>query len=157
MATGPIDYRGLLQEAILGVVRRVMEGIATSGLPGGHHIYLTFSTAYPGVSLPEWVRQQHPSEMTVVLQHQFWDLEVAEDRFCVTLRFGGQPARLSVPFAALTAFVDPFAELGLKLGPQERAGEGSTPGDLEPAAEGAATAPPDGPAVVLPFRRCPER
>jgi uncharacterized protein len=150
-----IDYRALLEEAILGVVRSVLERAATEGLPGEHHFYLTFATRHPGVLIPERVRREHPDEMTVVLQHQFWDLEVGQESFSVTLRFGGQPTRLTVPFAALRGFVDPAAELGLKLGPPEpatREAKGSLPAAGEDGGRGD-----DDTATVLPFGRRPDR
>lgn len=88
---------------------------AREGLHGEHHFYLSFQTGHPGVSISPALRARHPEEMTVVLQHQYWDLAVGEDAFSVTLRFGGAPERLHVPFSALTAFADPGSEFGLRF------------------------------------------
>ncbi|MCL4837196.1 MAG: stringent starvation protein B [Thermoanaerobaculia bacterium] len=111
---GSIDYGGMLRRALRGMVREALELVAREGLPGEHHFLLSFATAAPGVELPAGLRALHPERMTVVLQHQFWDLEVEADRFAVTLRFGGQQQRIGVPFAALLAFSDP--SVGLELG-----------------------------------------
>ncbi|HSM52160.1 MAG TPA: ClpXP protease specificity-enhancing factor SspB [Thermoanaerobaculia bacterium] len=110
---GSIDYGGMLRRALRGMVREALEMVARDGLPGEHHFLLSFSTAAPGVELPAGLRAVHPERMTVVLQHQFWDLEVDADRFSVTLRFGGQQQRIGVPFDALLAFADP--SVGLEL------------------------------------------
>lgn len=150
MAEEGIDYRRRIQSALLGVVRDVLELAAGEGLPGDHYFYLTFDTRHPGVSMPEPVRQQHPEEMTVVLQHQFWDLEVSPESFSVTLRFGGEPARMVVPFAALTGFVDPTAELGLKFGDPEP-GDGATSED--DASETATLQGEGSEGTLLPFQR----
>jgi hypothetical protein len=115
MADEPLDYARWYREALLEVARRALRRAAREGLPGEHHFYLSFRTGHPGVSVPPSVRARHPEEMTVVLQHQYWDLAVGDDAFSVTLRFGGAPERLHVPFAALTAFVDPAAEFGLRF------------------------------------------
>ena len=112
---GQIDYQQIAREALRDVVRRVLARTAAEGLPGEHHFYLTFDTHHPGVELSESIRNVYPNEMTIVLQHQFWDLEVDEESFAVTLRFGGAKQRVSVPFAALKTFVDPAAEFGLNL------------------------------------------
>ncbi len=121
-----IGYGRLVQEALRGVARGALRHAAREGLPGEHHFYLTFRTRAEGVVLPPRVAAQFPDEMTVVLQHQFWNLEVDEPSFSVTLRFGGQPERLTVPFAALTSFVDPSVEFGLSF-PSERDGGGRRP------------------------------
>ena len=115
MASEGIDYDRLVREALLGVIRRVLEQIAKDGLPGEQHLYLTFRTAHPEVEIPETLRRSHPEEMTIVLQHQFWDLVVEGDRFVVTLRFDGMPRRLTVPLAALVAVVDPSVPFGLRF------------------------------------------
>ena len=120
MSDDPFDYPRLVREALLEVPRRALRLVAREGLPGEHHFYLSFRTGHPGVSVSPLVRARHPEEMTVVLQHQYWDLAVGDDAFSVTLRFGGAPERLHVPFAALTAFADPAAEFGLRF---DRPGE----------------------------------
>jgi len=110
---GTIDYGGMLRRALRGMVREALEMVARDGLPGEHHFLLSFATREAGVELPAGLRALHPERMTIVLQHQFWDLEVDADRFAVTLRFGGQQQRIGVPFAALLAFADP--SVGLEL------------------------------------------
>jgi len=115
-----IDYPRMMWEALLEVPRRALLRAAREGLPGDHHFYVSFRTDHPGVSLAPGLKARHPREMTIVLQHQYWDLAVGDEAFSVTLRFGGAAERLHVPFAALTAFVDPAAEFGLRFdGPGE--------------------------------------
>ena len=121
MADDPLDYARLVREALLEVPRQALLLAAREGLPDDHHFYLSFQTTHPGVSISPSLRARHPEEMTVVLQHQYWDLAVGEDAFSVTLRFGGAPERLHVPFAALTAFADPPAEFGLRFDRPEEA------------------------------------
>jgi hypothetical protein len=120
MSDDPFDYARLVREALLEVPRRALRVAAREGLPGEHHFYVSFRTGHPGVSVSPSLRARHPEEMTVVLQRQYWDLAVGDDAFSVTLRFGGAPERLHVPFAALTAFADPAAEFGLRF---DRPGE----------------------------------
>jgi hypothetical protein len=133
MSDDPLDYPDLVREALLEVPRRALLLAAREGLPDEHHFYLSFQTTHPGVSISPSLRARHPEEMTVVLQHQYWDLAVGEDGFSVTLRFGGAPERLHVPFAALTAFADPAAEFGLRF---DRPGEAKVV--REPQAKGTA-------------------
>ena len=111
------DYPELLHTALLGVVRDVMGRAAATGLPGDHHFYLTFGTKEPGVGVPARLLKQHPEEMTIVIQHQYWNLGVDEGGFSVTLRFDGKPEPLVVPWEALRAFVDPSVGFGLRLSP----------------------------------------
>lgn len=110
-----IDYEGLAQEAMRGVVRKVLARAAKSGLPGDHHFYISFDTEAPGVSLSRRLKEKYPHEMTIVLQHRFWDLIVNEDRFEVKLTFDGIPERLIVPFDALKVFFDPSVRFGLQF------------------------------------------
>ena len=116
-----IRYDVLVQEALRGVVRKVMGEVARTGLPGEHHFYVSFDTRHPGVRLSGRLRQRYPTEMTVVLQHQYWDLEVNDQFFEVNLSFSGIPERLHVPFNAVKGFVDPSVEFGLQF---EVIGEG---------------------------------
>ena len=111
------DYPALMRAALVGVVRTVLARAAEEGLPGEHHFYLTFGTGDAGVEVPPSLRRQFPSEMTIVLQHQFWNLAVDDAGFSVTLRFSGRPERLVVPWPALRAFVDPSVEFGFRLQP----------------------------------------
>jgi len=110
-----LRYDQWIAEALLGVVTRALNIAATEGLPGDHHYYLTFRTDMDGVEIPDFLRAQYPEEMTIVLQHQFWDLLIGEDSFEVTLKFQGRKTRLVVPFRALTAFADPSVNFGLQL------------------------------------------
>jgi hypothetical protein len=110
-----IDYPAILQDALRDAVRRVLEQVAEHGLPGEHHLYIGFRTSFPGVEAPRFLRDQFPEEATVILQHQFWGLDVTPDAFSVILAFGGSKQRILVPFAALTAFADPSANFGLRF------------------------------------------
>lgn len=110
-----IRYDLLAQEALRGVVRRVLVDAARDGLPGDHHFYISFDTRAPGVRLSTRMREKYPEEMTIVLQHQFWDLNVTEHAFEVGLSFGGVPERLLVPFTALKGFFDPSVKFGLQF------------------------------------------
>jgi uncharacterized protein len=110
-----IRYDLLAQAALRGVVRTVLADAAKNGLPGEHHFKISFATGAPGVRLSERVRAQYPQTMTIILQHQFWDLAVREEAFDVGLSFGGVPEKLTVPFAAITAFIDPAAQFGFQF------------------------------------------
>jgi hypothetical protein len=131
MPVDHIRYDLLAQEALRGVLRTVLSDAAKNGLPGDHHFFVTFDTCAEGVRLSQRMRAQYPKEMTIVLQHQFWDLAVSEDAFEVGLSFGGVPERLSIPFAAVKQFFDPSVEFGLQF-------EQIVEGDAKP---GAAPAP----------------
>jgi len=96
-------------------VRDALRRVEKSGLIGSHHFYLTFKTQFPGVAIPDFLREQYPEEMTIILQHQFWGLRVKDESFEVTLTFKKLPATLQVPFAALTAFFDPGVQFGLQF------------------------------------------
>lgn len=111
----PIRYEIWLEEALRGVVRRALDHTREHGLDGEHHYYITFETPHEGVLMPDHLRALHPNDMTIVLQHQFDDLEVDDDTVSVTLRFSGRPARIVIPFAAITAFADPSVNFGLQL------------------------------------------
>lgn len=121
-----IDYEGLAQEAMRGVVRKVIASTAKSGLVGDHHFYISFDTEAPGVSLSKRLKEKYPREMTIVLQHRFWDLLVSEDRFEVKLTFDGIPERLVVPFAAIKVFFDPSVRFGLQFEDPNAAPDGRT-------------------------------
>jgi hypothetical protein len=133
------DYAELLRSALLGVVRAVLERTANEGLPGDHHLYLTFGTTEAGVELPARLRERFPDEMTVVLQHQFWNLAVDADGFSVTLRFGGAPERLRVPWAALRVFADPPVGFGLRLQPESAEPSAPPPAARVPGTETSPT------------------
>ena len=111
-----IPYDEIVQEALRDVVGRVLHEVEEQGgLPGGHHFYITFQTRFPGVSIPKHLAERFPDEMTIVIQHRFWDLKVEAAEFSVGLSFGGVPTTLVVPFAAVTEFVDPAVDFSLKF------------------------------------------
>jgi hypothetical protein len=118
-----MHYDRMMEDALRGVVRQSIASAARQGLLGEHHFYITFRTDTPGVVMPDHLRQKHPEEMTIVLQHQFWGLEVDERAFSVSLSFNQQQERLTVPLSAITAFVDPAVQFGLQF-PGGLAGEG---------------------------------
>ena len=108
-------YDQLAQNALKGVVREALRKVEKSGLPGDHHFYIAFNTRYPGVNIGERMLERYPREMTVVLQHQFYNLVVTEDRFQVELTFDNIPEKLVVPFAAVKGFLDPAVQFGLQF------------------------------------------
>ena len=110
-----LDYPTFVQDALRDVVRRVLAQVAEHGVPGDHHFFIAFKTGHPGVGLPRFLRDLYPEETKIVLQNQFWDLAVDAEMFSVTLTFNGQRQRLTVPFSALTVFVDPAAEFMLRF------------------------------------------
>jgi hypothetical protein len=112
-----IDYEQLVQDSLRSVVRDVLAQTATKGLPGQHHFYISFKTDFSGVDLPDYLKQQYPEEITIVLQYEYWDLEVENDRFFVTLCFNDIHERLTVPFDAIVSFVDPSVKFGLQFVP----------------------------------------
>jgi uncharacterized protein len=144
-----IPYDEIVQEALRAVVGRVLGEVERSGgLPGDHHFYITFNTRVPGVAIPKHLAEKFPEEMTIVIQHRFWDLKVEEDAFSVGLSFGGAPATLRVPFAAVTQFHDPAVEFALTF--QANAAE-APPGEHEVAENDVPSAEPpadDGSNVV---------
>ncbi|HEY8015007.1 MAG TPA: ClpXP protease specificity-enhancing factor SspB, partial [Dongiaceae bacterium] len=115
MAETWLRYDRMVEDALRSVVRKALIEAAQRGLPGEHHFYITFHTERPGVGIADWLRQQYPQEMTIILQHQFWDLTVEEERFAVTLSFGGRHERLTVPLEAVTRFADPSVKFGLQF------------------------------------------
>jgi uncharacterized protein len=123
MATDHIRYDVLARDALRGVLRRVLTDAAEHGLPGEHHFFITFMSTAEGVKLSPRLLAQYPEEMTVILQHQFWDLTVTEDRFEVGLSFGGIAERLVVPFNSIKSFFDPSVQFGLQFEPSDAAAE----------------------------------
>ena len=135
-AQDQMRYEAMAQDALRGVVKAALKrAAAPEGLPGAHHFYITFKTDAAGVSAPPDLIGKYPDEMTIVLQHQYWDLAPGETFFSVTLKFGGQPKRLSVPYAAVTRFYDPSVQFALQFDPSESSAEA-------PAANLPATAAP---------------
>jgi hypothetical protein len=114
-------YDALVDDALRSVVRRVLTQVADKGLPGSHHFYISFRSTDPGVMLPDYLRAKYPEEMTIVLQHQYWDLIIGPDSFEVTVSFNKQQERVKVPFAALSAFVDPSVRFGLQFDRKDKA------------------------------------
>jgi hypothetical protein len=152
MATDHIRYDVLARDALRGVLRRVLTDAAEHGLPGEHHFFITFLSTAEGVKLSPRLLAQYPEEMTVILQHQFWDLTVTEDRFEVGLSFGGIPERLVVPFNSIKSFFDPSVQFGLQFEAQDSESEMPASANLPavppaaalPAAEPVAEEPPGG-------------
>lgn len=142
MATDLIRYDVLTRDALRGVLRRVLTDAAESGLPGDHHFYITFLSTAEGVKLSPRLLSQYPEEMTIILQHQFWDLVVTPDRFEVGLSFGGVPERLVVPFSAIKSFLDPSVQFGLQFETADGAAAASADGDRPEAPAPAAIAAP---------------
>jgi hypothetical protein len=132
MAVDHIRYDLLTQDALRGVVRAVILDVAQNGLPGEHHFYISFDTRAEGVQISPRMLEQYPKEMTVVLQHQFWDLLVTDTGFQVGLSFGGVAERLAVPFTAIKGFFDPSVQFGLQF---EEIGEPESQDDQEPKME----------------------
>ena len=141
-----IPYDEIVQEALRDVVGRVLGEVERSGgLPGGHHFYITFQTKMPGVAIPRHLAERFPEEMTIVIQHRFWDLKVEPDAFSVGLSFGGVPATLHVPFAAVTQFHDPLVEFALTFqanaaeepAEEHEEAENDAPGDEEQREDGS--------------------
>jgi hypothetical protein len=110
-----VEYGRMVEAALRTVVRDVLKRVADEGMPPPHHFYITFRTSHPGVELPEHLRERYPGDMTIVLQHQYWDLEVDEAGFGITLSFNDQLQRLQVPFEAIRVFADPGVEFGLQF------------------------------------------
>ncbi len=118
-----IPYDDIVQEALRAVVGRVLGEVeANGGLPGEHHFYITFKTQAPGVDIPTHLVQRFPDEMTIVIQNRFWDLKVRSDKFEVGLSFNQLPAKLVIPFAAITGFVDPAVNFALQFQAQGEEG-----------------------------------
>lgn len=153
-----LPYAMWTEEALRAVARDALEHVARHGLPGEHHFYVTFRTDHPGVSIPGHLRARYPQEMTIVLQHKFWDLAVdrGAGTFSVGLSFGGVPAMLTVPFLALTAFADPHVRFGLRF----QTATAAEPAAATPPPEAEAEAEPPAPSQVVSldsFRRRPAR
>src|SRR5688572_24805658 len=148
MAEDLMRYDLLAQEALRGVVRASLRKIMKTGLPGEHHFYIAFDTRYPGVRLSERLDKKYPREMTIVLQHQYWSLQVRDDEFEVELSFDNVPERLVVPFNAIKGFLDPHVQFGLQFETvklEEAAKEpevaAAKPAALEPVLVAAETVP----------------
>jgi len=148
MATDLIRYDLLVQDALRSVVRKVLADAARNGLLGDHHFNIAFKTHAPGVVAPAAVKQRFPDEMSIILQHEFWDLAVTQDAFEVSLNFSRKPERLIVPFDSITGFTDPSVPFGFKLEPRVSETTGRPPA----VEEEKATTPGPGPAKPTPVK-----
>jgi hypothetical protein len=124
MSKDQMQYGRMVDAALRGVVRDILARVREHGLPGAHHFYISFRTADPGVVMPDSLRAKYRDEMTIVLQHQFWGLEVGADYFEITLSFNKLQERLHIPYRALTGFFDPSVQFGLQFQPLAAEGEG---------------------------------
>jgi uncharacterized protein len=149
MSTDLIRYDLLVQDALRSVVRRVLSDAARNGLPGEHHFKISFKTHAPGVGLPPAMRQRYPDEMTIILQHEFWDLAVDADGFEVSLSFSRKPERLKIPFDAIVGFSDPSVPFGFTLEAREQQAV-SGPASVIPAAPARGLQEPASPAKPQP-------
>lgn len=129
-----LRYDRMVEAALRGVVREAIARVAGFGLPGGHSLYITFKSEFPGVDMPDWLKAQYPEAMTIVLEHQFWDLAAEEETFGVTLSFKGRRQRITVPYAALTAFHDPGVQFGLRFDQSQEGEEKNAAQAGKPAA-----------------------
>jgi len=129
-----LPYEKWIEQALRHVVAQAIEHVAVQGLPGGHHFYITFRTDHPGVEIPQRIRVQYPKEMTIVLQHQFWDLAFIKETqtIQVGLSFGGVPSKLFIPLDAVVEFADPHIRYGLRFQAAEAAAEQPPPPEAEP-------------------------
>ncbi len=110
-----LDYGYMMHKAMQGLLKNILQQVAEGGLPGEHHFFITFDTTHPGVDMSQWIKEAHPEEMTIVMQHWFDDLAVMDDRFTVTLNFNDTAEPMVIPFDAITTFVDPSVEFGLRF------------------------------------------
>jgi len=122
-----LRYDQMVEGALRGVVKQAVEEVREDGLPGDHHFYITFMTDFPGVDIPDYLRDRYPGEMTIVLQYQFYDLKIDDDKLCVTLSFNNVPERLIVPLASISIFADPSVNFALQFQPL-----GEDDGDFDP-------------------------
>ncbi len=151
MAKDPLDYEAMVQTALREVVYKSISYTIKNGLPGNHHYYITFATEYPGVEVPEYLKDQYGDEITIVLQYEFWDLKADENGFSVTLCFDDAHEKLYVPYGALLSFVDPSVKFGLQFTPVieevSEVKEKTIKGDKAPVDE-KAEIPKDGSNVI---------
>jgi hypothetical protein len=147
MSTERLRYDKMVEDALRSVVREALREAAAEGMPGDHHFYVTFDTTHDGTIMPDWLRAQYPQQMTIVLQHQFWGLEVGDDSFSVTLSFNNRQERLTVPLAAIAGFADPAVKFGLQF----EATEAEDPDPAKPVEKVAGSAtrkPGSGPSAT---------
>jgi len=137
-----MDYSRMVEDALRSVVRTALGRAATEGLRGNHHFYVTFLTRFPGVELPDHLLARYDNDITIVLQHQYWDLEVGDDAFEVSLSFNKVPTRIRIPYAAITSFADPSVQFGLQFQPPGSDGESPVPAPAPQSADNAGGEPP---------------
>jgi hypothetical protein len=118
-----IDYGNLMHKAMRGLIQEVLTGVAKTGLPRKHHFFITFDTLHPDVELADWLADRYPTEMTIVIQHWFDNLEVTDEGFAITLNFGNNPEPMYIPYDAIKTFVDPSVEFGLRFETQDEASD----------------------------------
>jgi hypothetical protein len=151
-----LNYKAMVERALRSVLTDTLKQVSENGLRGNHSLYISFLTTHPGVTIADYLRSKYPREMTIILQHQFWDLDISEDGFDVTLSFNNVPERLSIPFEALTGFADPSVQFGLQFKLEGESATVDTGGAATPSVPAAtigalplaktenADAPPDG-------------
>lgn len=127
-----LRYDKMVERALRGVVKQAVQEVMKDGLLGDHHFYITFMTDFPGVNIPEYLKERYPGEMTIVLQFQFYDLDVNDERFQVTLSFNNVPEKLEIPLAAITIFADPSVNFALQFQPLEDSAEPDFEPDDDP-------------------------
>jgi uncharacterized protein len=151
--SGGLDYGNLMHRAMRGLIRDVMERVAQGGLPGAHHFFITLNTRHPDVAMADWLRDRYPDEITIVIQHWYDNLDVDPDGFAITLNFGNQPEPLYIPFDAISTFVDPSVEFGLKFethaDDDDEDDDGFDDDDEAPMEEAPSDAPRTGEVVSL--------
>ena len=149
MSIDRLRYDKMVEDALRGVVREALREAAADGMPGDHHFYVTFDTTHDGTIMPEWLRAQYPEQMTIVLQHEFWGLEVGDDSFAVTLSFNKRHERLTVPLAAIAGFADPAVKFGLQFEATEvEDADAASPGETIEKVEKVAASAAHKPAAV---------
>ncbi len=162
MVDDDLKYDVMVERALRGVLREALIYVAENGLPGEHHFYITFRTDHPDVDIPDHLHERYPSEMTIVLQHQYWSLEVSEENFGITLSFSDIPERLTVPFDSVVAFADPSVRFGLQFdggaAAEDTAGEDRPSAEIETLPVGAAkTEPSADKTAATPARKAPAK
>lgn len=152
MTDDPLQYDRLVERALKNVVREALLHVSEHGLPGAHHLYITFRTDHPEATVPDELRAKYPAEMTIVLQYQFWNLIIGDDVFEVTLSFNDRQQRLVVPFAAVNAFADPSVNFALQFQPMEQAvGESAALEPADASADAKGEAGPAGDDNIIPL------
>ena len=135
MMSSDIDYGNLMHRAMRGLIQEVLQDVATDGLPGQHHFFITFDTMQPDVEIPDWLSDRYPEEMTIVVQHWFDNLDVTNEGFAITLNFGDNPEPLYIPYDAIKTFVDPSVEFGLRFENQDGEEDEDVAGTVENIAD----------------------